>query len=83
MEMGNPHLPVDFCTNNKKENKMPEETIFERFRKDLWGKLLTITGACILDPKQREDVKSLMRQAIQQSLDKFEAELRGEPEKGD
>jgi len=63
---------------------MPEETIFERFRKDLWGKLLTITGACIQDPKQREDIKSLLRQAMQQSLEKFELELRGgEPEKGD
>ena len=62
---------------------MSEETIFERFRRDLWGKLLTIVGACIQDPKQREDIKSLLRQAMQQTLDKFEAELRGEPEKGD
>ena len=55
---------------------MSEETVFDRFRRDLWGKLLTIIGACVTDPKQREDIKSLLRQAMQQALDKLEAELR-------
>ncbi|MBC8273393.1 MAG: hypothetical protein H8E40_00270 [Chloroflexi bacterium] len=52
--------------------------ILEQFRRMLVGRVLTIIEGCIADSDQREAVKSLIRQAIQQSLSELEAELRGQ-----
>lgn len=52
--------------------------VFERFRKKIWGRLLTIVDASASDYDQREALKSLMREAINKSLTDFEKDLRGD-----
>ena len=52
--------------------------VLREFRRKLVGRVLTIIEGCISDSDQREAVKSLMRQAIQQSLGELEEELRGQ-----
>lgn len=52
--------------------------VFDKFRKKIWGRLLTIVDASASDYDQREALKSLMRKAINESLADFEKDLRGE-----
>lgn len=52
--------------------------IFERFRRQITGKLLTIVEAAIPPGKQLDAVMSLTRQAITQCLKEFMDRLRGE-----
>ena len=52
--------------------------VLANFRRMLTGRLLTIIEASVADLNQREALKSLIRQAIQQSLGELEAELRGQ-----
>ena len=54
--------------------------LLENFRRMLTGRLLTVIEAAIADLNQREALKSLVRQAIQQSLQELEEALRGETE---
>ncbi len=53
-------------------------SVFDDFRKDFWGKILTVAELALPDPKQREAFLSLIRQAMAKSLDKLEKDLRGE-----
>lgn len=50
---------------------------FDDFRKDFWGKILTVSELALHEPKQQEAFLSLIRQAMAQALDKFEANLKG------
>ncbi len=52
--------------------------VLDTFRRMLTGRLLTVIEAAIADLNQREALKSLIRQAIQQSLTELENDLRGE-----
>jgi len=52
--------------------------VLDNFRRMLTGRLLTVVEAAIADLNQREALKSLVRQAIQQSIAELENDLRGE-----
>lgn len=52
--------------------------VFERFRKMITGRVLTIVEAAVPEGKQLDATLSLMRQAISQSLKELTDMLRGE-----
>lgn len=52
--------------------------VFDRFRKKITGRLLTIIEAAVPEGKRLDAVMSLTRQAITKSLGELMKDLRGE-----